>query len=69
MTSLRTIWGINLNLIKTKFGIDAFIHLKKEMITWVESEDIYLEYEKLFLTTKGKFISDSICSDLFILES
>ena len=69
MTSLRTIWGINLNLIKTKFGIDAFIHLKKEMIKWVESEDIYLEDEKLFLTTKGKFISDSICSDLFILES
>lgn len=69
MTSLRTIWGVDLNLIKNKFGIDAFIHLKKEMIKWLESEDIYLEEEKLFLTTKGKFISDSICSDLFILES
>lgn len=69
MTSLRTIWGINLNLIKTKFGIDAFIHLKKEIIKWIESEDVYLEKENIFLTTKGKFISDSICSDLFILES
>ena len=32
MTSLRTIWGIDIKIIKTKFGIDAFIHLKKEII-------------------------------------
>ena len=68
MTSLRTIWGSDLILIKKKFGKTIYSDLNKQIQKWIKSKDIFQEKEKIYLTTKGKFISDSICSDLFIVD-
>ena len=68
MTSLRTIWGSDLILIKKKFGHTIYSDLNKQIQKWIKSKDVYQEKEKIYLTTKGKFISDSICSDLFIVN-
>ena len=68
MTSLRTIWGIDLKFIKQTFGIDTLLHMTKESSKWINTNDLYIENDKVFLTDKGKFISDTICSDLFIVK-
>ena len=68
MTSLRTIWGADLILIKKKFGKTIHSDLNKQIQKWIKSKDIFQEKEKIYLTTKGKFISDSICSDLFRVD-
>ena len=68
MTSLRTIWGVDLKFIKVNFEKSTYNYLLKQIEKWVISEDIYQEENKIYLSTKGKYISDSICSDLFIVE-
>ena len=68
MTSLRTIWGSDLILIKKKFGDNIYYNLNHQIKKWIKSEDVYQEKDKIYLTTKGKYISDSICSDLFIVN-
>ena len=68
MTSLRTIWGVDLKFIKVNFEKSTYNYLLKQIEKWAISEDIYQEENKIFLSTKGKYISDSICSDLFIVE-
>ena len=65
MTGLRTIWGIDLNYIKSAFGdifVVNFINKSKNMI---ESE-LMIQKDSIFaLTRKGMKISDRIISDLF----
>ena len=68
MTSLRTMWGSDLVFIKKKFGHNIYYNLNHQIQKWIKSKDIYQEKNKIYLTTKGKFISDSICSDLFIVD-
>ena len=68
MTSLRTIWGVDLKFIKVNFEKATYNYFLKQIEKWAISEDIYQEENKIFLSTKGKYISDSICSDLFIVE-
>ena len=68
MTSLRTIWGTNLDFIKKSFGLKFYIHLNKEVIKWQKNGEIILKDRKIYLSQKGKYISDKICSDLFIVD-
>ena len=68
MTSLRTIWGTDLIFVKKIFGYSIYSNLNNQIQKWIISEDVYQEKNKIYLTTKGKFISDSICSDLFIVD-
>ena len=68
ITSLRTIWGTDLIFVKKIFGYNIYSNLNNQIQKWIISEDIYQEKNKIYLTTKGKFISDSICSDLFIVD-
>ena len=69
MTSLRTIYGINFNYIKKEYGEKHLIFLKKELQKWVKSKHIYVENKTAYLTKKGKYICDNICSDLFKIDS
>lgn len=67
MISLRTMWGLNLNEIKNRFG-ETYLHLiQKESARYIHSEDILLENEKMKLSDKGKLIADKIISDLFFI--
>ncbi len=67
MISLRTMWGLDLNEIKNRFG-ETYLHLiQKESARYIQSADIVLENEKMKLSDKGKLIADKIISDLFFI--
>lgn len=66
LTSLRTIWGIDLQYVTEKFGMNYFSNCVKEAEKYIISDDLRTEENKLFLTDKGKLIADRIASDLFI---
>lgn len=65
LTSLRTIWGTDLNHIENHFGHSYLSYCLKETEKYIQSEDVLNEENKLFLTDKGKLIADRIASDLF----
>ena len=68
MTSLRTIWGVDLDFIKQRFGKKYYTHLNQETQKWLHNGKIIRESGKIYLSMKGKYISDNICSDLFITD-
>ena len=66
MTSLRTIWGCDLNKIAAEFGTDYRTAIEKSSEvyrerTWVEAKD-----DRLILTPAGKLFADRIAGDLFV---
>lgn len=68
MTSLRTMWGIDLEKVKVDFGSDAVQHLRTHGTLFVEQQDVEWVQERFFrLTSKGKLIADFIASELFII--
>lgn len=67
MTSLRTMWGSDLQFIRKQFGNDFFVHCQKEAQPYLYSKQLIQEDEKLFLTDSGKLFADKIASDLFIV--
>jgi oxygen-independent coproporphyrinogen III oxidase len=68
MTSLRTMHGISLAKIKKKFGIEVLEQLKKNAQKYIDLKLLALENDFLKTTKKGKFLSDGIISDLFLLH-
>ena len=66
-TSLRTIWGVNLNYIVTQFGMDTQQHFKEEVLKWIEQGKVYTEDKNYVLSKSGKLYADAIASDLFIV--
>jgi oxygen-independent coproporphyrinogen III oxidase len=67
MTSLRTMWGCNIQYIIENFG-EMFYNMIKEKITENEKfGNIIFENDKIILTKKGKFISDKIIRDFFVI--
>lgn len=68
MTGLRTIWGVSFAKISTDFGEKYINYLEKQSKKYIQQELLYLENGILKTTTKGKFLSDGIASDLFILK-
>jgi len=68
LTSIRTIEGTNLNLVKEKWGASAYLTIAKNAEKLVQqnlliSDDCYLRLSK-----NGKFLADKITVDL-MLES
>lgn len=69
MTSLRTMWGINLSTIETEFGYDYAQHAKKEIQLYISTNEIEQANTDIYrLTAKGKLMADHIASELFIVE-
>ncbi|MGZ4035762.1 MAG: radical SAM family heme chaperone HemW [Bacteroidia bacterium] len=67
LTSLRTIWGTDLNYIEQQFGKDYYNYCLNEAEKYIRSENMLNEENKLFLTDKGKLLADKISSDLFFI--
>jgi oxygen-independent coproporphyrinogen-3 oxidase len=65
MTSLRTMEGLDLIVIKEKFGEKISMDLKKASEKWKLGEKLMVENEKIILTRDGKLFADGIASDLF----
>ncbi len=68
MTGLRTIWGVSLQKVKADFGENYVLYINKEASKKIEKGLLRLDEDKLLVTKKGKFLSDGIASDLFIIN-
>jgi oxygen-independent coproporphyrinogen-3 oxidase len=68
MTGLRTIWGISLDRIQTEFGQTYFDYLNQQAAKYIEDHLLFVDENVLRTTRKGKFLSDGIASDLFLLN-
>ncbi|TXE09055.1 radical SAM family heme chaperone HemW [Gelidibacter salicanalis] len=69
MTGLRTIWGVSLEKVETDFGLGYKKYLLEQSQKHILEHLLYLEDDKLLVTTKGKFLSDGIASDLFKINA
>jgi oxygen-independent coproporphyrinogen-3 oxidase len=68
MTGLRTIWGVSLVRIETEFGISYLNYLNQQAEKYIEDHLLFVDDDILRTTQKGKFLSDGIASDLFLLN-
>jgi len=68
MTGLRTIWGVSLGRIEQEFGNEYFDYLQKQSQKFLNDELLFIENKILKPTPKGKFLTDGIASDLFMIN-
>ncbi len=75
MTGLRTIWGIPFEKIRTDFGPYYLDYLMQQAKPHLQNKLLNIQKdlrspgnESLIITQKGKFLSDGIASDLFLLD-
>jgi oxygen-independent coproporphyrinogen-3 oxidase len=68
MTGLRTIWGVSFDKIRNEFGDKYIEYLENQSKKYLQQDLLYLENQVLRTTKKGKFLSDGIASDLFIVN-
>ncbi len=66
MTSLRTVEGINLQIVKQKFGIKNKERILLGVEKYVAQGKIVCEDSYIRLTKEGKFFADGIAGDLFV---
>jgi oxygen-independent coproporphyrinogen-3 oxidase len=68
MTGLRTIWGVSLHRIEQEFGKTYLDYLNQQAAKFIEDHLLFVDDNILRTTKKGKFLSDGIASDLFLLN-
>lgn len=69
MTSLRTMWGVDIQKIKKEFGNEYHTYFLKEIQPFVDRNEILADTTGCYkLTTRGKLLADFIASELFIVE-
>lgn len=66
MTSLRTMWGMDLMKIEKNFGANYRIRVENELSPHQKSGHISINNGVIYLTSKGKLFADRIASDLFV---
>jgi oxygen-independent coproporphyrinogen-3 oxidase len=66
LTSLRTIWGLDLEYLQRIHGFDL-LRIKRKETDFLLNENLLLkESNRLLLTPKGKLLADSIAASLFL---
>jgi oxygen-independent coproporphyrinogen-3 oxidase len=65
MTALRTIEGIDMDIVNEKFGAKAAQTLLAAGNKWEATKKIKGENQRLILTKEGKLFADGIAADLF----
>ena len=68
MTGLRTIDGVSLTVIKEKFEAIYYEHLCRNLQKFLKNGQIKLDKNIIYITKQGKFVGDSIASDLFFIH-
>jgi oxygen-independent coproporphyrinogen III oxidase len=67
MTSLRTMWGINLEYVETMFEKEGYDYIQNLAGKFRKYGLMKLEKNSLVLTNQGKMISDNIISEFMML--
>ncbi|MDH5828314.1 radical SAM family heme chaperone HemW [Sphingobacterium faecium] len=68
MTSLRTMWGINLIAVEEKFGAEVKKQLQNNAAEFIDNNQLKQVENKITLTDSGKLMADHIMSELFIVD-
>tara|TARA_R110002074_G_scaffold696_5_gene4016 strand:+ start:174766 stop:175896 length:1131 start_codon:yes stop_codon:yes gene_type:complete len=68
MTRLRTMWGIHLEEVEKLFGKKYLEYLLMQAQLHIKNNLLIMENNTLKVTKKGRFLSDGIASDLFLLN-
>ncbi|MGV3763487.1 radical SAM family heme chaperone HemW [Parapedobacter sp.] len=66
MTALRTIWGLNMDVLEQRFGLQYRTAIHRALPPFVSSGDIVLEGPVATLTRKGKLFADRVAAELFV---
>ena len=67
MTGLRTHWGVSLQRIEKEFGGHFVEYLLQQAERHIADRYLFLDGDTLKVTRKGRFLSDGLASDLFML--
>ncbi len=68
MTGLRTKKGVSLEKVENEFGKKFSEYLLKQAENHLQNELLLLENDTLKISKKGKFLSDGIAADLFLVN-
>ncbi len=68
ITSLRTVQGASLLLLKKKFGKEKLSYCLNNAHKYLKNNILYIDNNKLKFTQKGFSISDGVMSDLLFVE-
>lgn len=68
MTGLRTRWGVSLPRVEREFGELYKKYLLEQAQKHLIDHLLFIDEDVLYITRKGKFLSDGIASDLFMLN-
>lgn len=68
MTSLRTMWGCDLQHIRQHWGNDYATLVEKSSHLFQEKKWLVQDEHKLLLTNAGKLFADRIAAELFVTE-
>jgi oxygen-independent coproporphyrinogen-3 oxidase len=68
MTGLRTIFGVSLDKIEQDYGPEFKDYLLDQAKEYLTDHLLFLDGDTLMVTRKGKFLSDGIASELFMLN-
>lgn len=66
ITSLRTIWGVDLNKVKIEFGAEYVSHVQQMAEKYSALNKIIIENENIKLAENGMFVSDAIMTDFML---
>jgi oxygen-independent coproporphyrinogen-3 oxidase len=65
MTSLRTMWGTDLNKIERNFGVGSTAEIRKKIGPYIDNGMAFIDKNTIFLTDQGKLFADGITTELF----
>jgi len=65
MTSLRTIWGCDVAIVRQEFGEEFVQLLLRGADKYINDNSLIFKGSRLFLTNNGKLFADGIASALF----
>jgi len=68
MTGLRTIWGVSVQRIESEYGKKYAAYLIQQCQKQIQQKLMVLDDDILKVTKKGKFLTDGIAADLFMLN-
>ncbi|MCM4161904.1 radical SAM family heme chaperone HemW [Antarcticibacterium flavum] len=68
MTRLRTMWGISLEEVEKEFGSSYKEYLLEQAKPLLQDNMLELTHNRLHVTAKGKFLSDGIAAELFLVN-
>ena len=68
MTSLRTMWGCDLQKITDEWGTDYLKEVTKSSEEYIDKGQLVFADNTLTLTNDGKLFADRIAGELFVDE-